>query len=82
MRELLRHARQRLEVVERVLAALCVARAETGRDELLDERGLAARAGEERPQVASVDAESRQPCACSRDVGLALAVDVLPGLGA
>ena len=49
---------ERLEVVERALAALRVARAQAGRDELLDERRLAPRRSEERPQVACVDAEA------------------------
>ena len=73
---------ERLEVVERVLAALGVARAQARRDELLDERRLPTGSGEERPQVARVDAEARQPRAGGSDVGLALAVEALAALDA
>ena len=43
MRELLGDARERLEVVERVLAALRVSSAQARSDELFHERRLAAR---------------------------------------
>ena len=82
MRQLLCDARERLEVVERVLAALRVARAEAGRDELLDERRLPSGRGEERAQMPRVDAEPREAGARGGDVGLALAVQALAGLGA
>src|SRR5688572_15517301 len=82
MRELLRHPRQPLEVFESILAALRVAGAEAGRDELFDERSLAPRAGHERAQMARVDPESSKTRAGAGDIRLALAVETLPAFGA
>ena len=82
VRELLGDARERLEVVERVLPALGVARAQSRCDELLDECCLAPRARQERPEMPRVDAEPSEPRACGGDVGLALAVEALAALRA
>ena len=82
VRELLRDACERLEVVERALAALGVPRPQAGCDELLDERRLPSGRGQERPQVACVDAEAGEPGARRGDVRLALAEEVLAGLDA
>src|SRR3990170_2024320 len=80
MRELLRHSRKHLEVVERVLPTLRIPRAQAGSDELLHERCLPSGCREERSQVTPVDAEARKPGARSRDIGLALAVQAPTGL--
>jgi hypothetical protein len=63
LRELRRDRGERLEVVERRSAPLEVARAEAGRDELLEQRRLAARRGPERAEVARVEAVAREPAA-------------------
>ena len=73
---------ERLEIVERVLPALGVARAQARRDELLDERRLPTGSGEERPEVPRVDAEARQTRTGGGDVGLALAVEALAAFDA
>ena len=82
VRELLGDSRERLQVVERVLAPLGVARAQAGRDELLDERRLAPRCRQDSAQVTRVDAEARESRAGRDDVRLALAIETLPALGA
>ena len=82
MRQLLRDARERLEIVESALAALGVARAKPRRDELLDEARLAARGGEEGAQMACVDPEAGEPRAGGGDVGLRLPVEMLACLDA
>ena len=51
-------------------------------DELLDERRLPPGGGQEGPEMASVDAEAGEADARGGDLGLALAVHVLPGLDA
>ena len=80
MRELLRDARERLEVVQRALTALGVARAKARSDELLDERRLPAGGGQERSEMPCVDPEPCDPRARGRDLGLRLAIQMLPGL--
>ena len=71
MGQFLRHAGQGFHVLEGVLASLGVARAQARRNELLDERGLPPRAGEERPQVPSVDPEPGKACARCGDIRVA-----------
>ena len=82
MRELLRDPRQPFEIVERVLPALGIARAQARGDELLDECCLPACSGEERPEVSRVDAKARQPRTGGGDVRLVLAVVVLAAFDA
>ena len=82
MRELLRDARERFEVVERSLSALGIARAESWRDELLDERRLAPGGRQDRAQMPRIDAEAREPRRGRGDVGLAFAIEVVTALDA
>ena len=82
VRELLRDARQPLEIIERVLPALGIARAQARSDELLDERRLPTGSGEECPEVSRVDAEARQPRTGGSDVRLVLAVEALAAFDA
>ena len=80
LRELRRDARERLEIVERRAAPLEVARAEPGRDELLEQRRLPTRRRAERAQMPRVEAVAREPPARRGDLDVALAVDPLPRL--
>src|SRR5918995_595076 len=82
VRELLRYTREGLEILERVPAALRVPCAKPWSDELLDERGLPSGTGQERSQVAGVDAVARKTRARRGDVRLALCVKPLPALRA
>src|SRR5436853_2578459 len=82
LRQLLRELGELLEVLHPRLPPLRVARAQGGRDDRLEQAGLAARGGAEGAQVARRDAELREPRARDRDVDVALAVELLALVGA
>ena len=81
-RELLRRLGERLQVVEAGLAPLGVARAERGRDELLEQAGLAPGRVPEGAEVPGVDPVLGEPAAGGGDLGVALAVEPLAALDA
>src|SRR5437588_4927333 len=77
LRQLLREPGELLEVLHPRLAPLGVAGAQGGRDDRLEQAGLASRSRAEGAQVAGRDAELREPRAGDRDVDVALAVEPL-----
>src|SRR4051812_24173409 len=77
LRELLREARERAQILERRLPSLRRACAQGRGDELLDERGLAVGRVAEDTQVPCADAEAHEPRADERHLGVGLGVAAL-----
>src|SRR5438270_12972282 len=69
--------RQVLERLDRLLAALGIARAQRRREDLLEQCRLAIRRGPEDAQVAAADAEAGELADCADDLELRV---VVPGL--
>src|SRR3970282_396956 len=82
LRELLRDSSEGLEVLEGGLAAFRVVRPQSRDHKLRDEAGLAAGGGEDRAEVAGVDAEAGESRRRGRDVRLALPVQPVAVLDA
>src|SRR5581483_2443169 len=82
LRELGRALAHRLEVLQTGAAALGRPRAERGRDERLEQAGLAVGRRAERAQVARRDPEARERLARLGDLGVRVGVDALPALDA
>ena len=74
LRQLRRHAREGLEILQRRAATLQVARAKPCRDELLEQRRLTTRGRPEGTQMARVEAVAGEPPARRGDLDVALAV--------
>src|ERR671916_1985384 len=77
--EVRRDRRQVLERLERLLAALGIARAQRRREDLLQQRRLAVGGGAKHAQVAPADAVARELGDGADDLALGLVVVVLAG---
>src|SRR6266508_685239 len=80
LRELLRERRERLEIFESTLPSLRVPRAQGGCDDLLEEPGLAVRACSKAPEVAGLDAVTREAEASGDDVDVPFGIETCPVL--